>query len=114
MKYSLYPGRFQPFHDGHAALVKRLIGEGKNVCIALRDTDRDDDNPYSLNERIAMIMDRFGLEVKSGKVLVGIIPDIEEIVYGRGVGYAIRQIEMPKETELISGTEIRGKGIENA
>jgi hypothetical protein len=36
-----------------------------------------------------------------------IIPDIEAICYGREVGYAIEQIEVPKEIADISATKLR-------
>ena len=46
---------------------------------------------------------------------IAIIPDIEGIYYGRGVGYEIEEIEPPPEIKTISATEIRkmiGEGKE--
>ena len=108
MKYSLYVGRFQPFHDGHEALVRSLLDEGKNVCIAIRSTMRNDDNPYSIEQRCRMIQDRFSKEFFNRQIVLSIIPDIEEVVYGRGVGWGIREIKLGKKTESISATKIRG------
>jgi cytidyltransferase-like protein len=45
---SLVIGRFQPFHDGHYALVQTLLDEGKDVVVAIRDTPFNEDNPYSV------------------------------------------------------------------
>jgi len=43
-------------------------------------------------------------------VKVIVIPDIEEAVYGRKVGWGIRQIILPEEIEAISATAIRKGG----
>lgn len=102
MIYSLVIGRFQPLHDGHKALVQTLLDEGKNVCVALRDTEISDSDPYTTDERIKMWKDAF-----SDKVKVIVIPDIEEVVYGRGVGWGIREIKLSDEIESISATKIR-------
>jgi len=104
MKWNLMIGRYQPFHAGHRALVDTLLSEGKNVLIAVRDTGIDDSNPFPLDERIANIANLFAGEER---VRVIGIPDIEAVVYGRGVGYEIRELRMPDEIESISATKIR-------
>ena len=107
MKYSLMIGRYQPLHDGHITLIRKILDEGKNVCIALRDTDIDENNPYTFQERMAMFHKVFVEEVQSMRLVVAVLPDIEEVVYGRRVGWGIREINLDKETEAISATEIR-------
>lgn len=109
MKYSFMIGRFQPFHDGHEAMIRNLLEDNKNVCIAIRSTMRDKQNPYSIEQRMRMIQDRLKLEIFNRKVVVSVIPDIEEVVYGREVGWGIREIKLDKKTEAISATKIRGK-----
>lgn len=104
MKHSLLIGRYQPFHEGHAAMVDTLLAEGKHVCIALRDTPLDASNPYTTEERQEMIRARYGDRVK-----VIVVPDIEEVVYGRDVGYGIRQLHFGTEIESISATKIRAQ-----
>jgi hypothetical protein len=47
------------------------------------------------------------------RILVSIIPDIESVNYGRGVGYDVIYHEPPKEIEQISGTAIRKKYIDS-
>lgn len=101
MRYSLFIGRWQPFHDGHKKLIQLVLDEGKNVCVAIRDTELSDDNPYTIDERQKMITDTFP------QVKVIVIPDIEEIVFGRKVGYGIRELHLDEATEAISGTNIR-------
>jgi len=45
--------------------------------------------------------------INRGFMKIIIIPDIEAICYGRDVGYAIEQIEVPKEIAEISATKLR-------
>ncbi len=110
-KYSLFIGRYQPFHDGHEALIRSVLSEGKNVCIALRSTPYSETDPYSLKERVDMISGRFQKEMMLGNVVVVVIPDIEEVCYGRKVGWGIREIRLGPEVESISATEIRKRAI---
>lgn len=107
MKYSLMIGRFQPWHEGHSAMVEKIINEGKNVCIAVRDTPMNDQNPYGLSVRIGEIHKLYLSEVACGRIKVIRLPDIEEVVYGREVGWGIREIRLDKEIEAISSTKIR-------
>jgi len=106
-KYSLFIGRWQPFHKGHRKLINTILNEGKNVCIAIRDTEITKNNPYSLLQRMLMLEKEFKKQKISGRVKVITIPDIEEVVYGRTPGWKIRQIKLGKQTEAISGTKIR-------
>ena len=45
--------------------------------------------------------------IQDGRVITTIIPDIESINYGRGVGYEVIEHIPPKEIEEISATKIR-------
>ena len=103
MKYSLFIGRWQPFHEGHQKLIQKVLDEGKNVCVAIRDTEISETDPYTTQERQLMINNIFP-EVK-----VILIPDIEEVIYGRNVGWGIREIRLDEVTESISATKIRQK-----
>ena len=113
MIYSLMIGRYQPLHEGHRKLIKTVLAEGKNVCVALRDTEISKDNPYSTNERMIMFAQAFPDEIASRRLKVIIIPDIEEVVYGRKVGWGIREIRLDKKTENISATKIRSSKDNN-
>ncbi len=106
METSLYIGRFQPFHDGHKAIVEMLLAEGKNVVIALRDTPISDTDPYTVAERTERIRAIFPDEQR---VHIITIPNISEVVYGRKVGYAIREVHLSAELEAISATAIRAQ-----
>ena len=49
-KYSLFIGRWQPWHDGHQWLIDQRLNEGKNVCIAIRDVETDENQPWQAEE----------------------------------------------------------------
>ena len=107
--YSLFVGRWQYFHKGHEALIRTALDEGRNVCIAIRDTEMSENNPYSVKQRKKMIKKAFKGERKNGRIRIITIPDIDEICYGRNVGYEIKEVKLGKELESISGTKIREK-----
>jgi len=102
-KYSLFIGRYQPLHEGHIALFEKVRSEGKNILVGVRDTETNNDNPYSAAERKEVIKRRCPFAE------VIIIPDIEEVVYGRNVGWGIREIRLDSEIERISASEIRSR-----
>ena len=85
---SLFIGRWQPFHEGHQALIESVLKTGKPVVVAIRDTPPSKNNPFSTSERWAMIQD--ALQKWGSLVRIIVIPDIDEVCYGRDVGYGIR------------------------
>jgi adenylylsulfate kinase len=109
MRYSLFIGRYQPLHEGHIKLIRSVLNEGRNATVALRDTPLSDSDPFSIEERMEMFRKEFGPEMDERRVLVMVIPDIEEVVHGRKVGWGIREIKLDEETEAISGTKTREK-----
>ena len=102
-------GRWQPFHDGHLALFKEALKKTGQVCIMVRDTGgTDDSNPFDFDfvkEKIEEAL----LPEYEGKIMVQLVPNITNISYGRGVGYAIEEIVLPEEIQKISDTNIRAK-----
>jgi len=102
-------GRWQPFHDGHLALFKEALKKTGQVCIMVRDTGgTDDSNPFDFDfvkEKIEEAL----LPEYEGKFMVQLVPNITNISYGRGVGYAIEEIVLPEEIQKISATNIRAK-----
>jgi len=107
MKYSLFIGRWQPWHKGHRWLIDQRLNIGMNVCIAIRDMNPDKNNPFTPNEVKNNIEKELKILVSEGKVKVIIIPDIESVNYGRGVGYGIIEHTPPEKISEISATKIR-------
>ena len=68
-KYSVFFGRWQPWHAGHRWLIDQRLNEGR--------------------------------------IFISIVPDIESINYGRGVGYDIIEHVPPQDIHDISATKIR-------
>jgi adenylylsulfate kinase len=103
----LFVGRWQPFHEGHKALVETVLKKGKPVVIAIRDTEIDHNKPLSTFERWSIIQKELASYGDLVKIVV--IPDIDEICYGLNVGYTIRKIDLDGQTESISSTKIRNQ-----
>ena len=113
MKYSMFIGRWQPWHDGHRWLIDQRLNDKKNVLICIREVSIDDSNPYDPVEVKKNIEKELEDLVSSGRVKVIIIPDIESVNYGRGVGYGIIEHVPPEKVGKISATEIRKKLFNN-
>ena len=109
MKYSMFIGRWQPWHDGHRWLIDQRLNEGKNILICIREISKDDKNPYDPLEVKTNIEKELEDLVNNNRVKVIIIPDIESVNYGRGVGYDIIEHVPPDNIGKISATEIRKK-----
>ena len=112
-KYAMYIGRWQNWHKGHEWLIRQQLDKGKNVWVAIRDVPEDENNPKSAQEVLQELQKEPFFTQNWDKILLSIIPDIESVNYGRGVGYEVIYHEPPKEIEKISGTAIRQKYIDS-
>jgi len=106
-QFAMFVGRFQPLHSSHKALFNRALEEGKNVCIAIRDVEVNDKNPFKAEDIKNNIEQELALLVNTGKVKVIIIPDICSVEFGRGVGYDIIEHIPPTEIAEVSATKVR-------
>jgi adenylylsulfate kinase len=105
---ALMIGRYQPFHDGHRALILEAIQRVGQVCIAVRDTQGTDaKNPFSFEYVRARI--EHGLRAYEGKFTVIPLPNITNVFYGRDVGYKIERIDLDQALQEISATKERAK-----
>tara|TARA_R110001583_G_scaffold62704_1_gene184197 strand:+ start:6097 stop:6558 length:462 start_codon:yes stop_codon:yes gene_type:complete len=105
-KYAIFIGRYQPYHKGHTELIEQKINEGRPVLIMVRDVPVDDNNPFTTVQTMSII--RKYHESKAHKnVMVIMVPDIESVNWGRGVGYEMNEFEPPENIGSISATEIR-------
>ena len=109
MKYSMFIGRWQPWHKGHRWLIDQRLKENKNILICIREVQKDDNNPYDPIEVKKNVEKELNDLVQLKRVKVIIIPDIESINYGRGVGYDIIEHTPPDNIGKISATEMRKK-----
>ena len=106
-KYAIFVGRYQPYHYGHIELIKQKLALGIPALIMVRDIDPDDRNPFTTEQTVEMIKKYH--ESKGDDVKVIIIPDIESVNYGRGVGYEINEYQPPSDSGamFISASKIR-------
>ena len=107
VKYSMYIGRWQPWHAGHRWLIDQRLEEGKRVLICIRDVEPDEKNPWTAHEILLNLSNELIDLIHEGKVKIIIIPDIESINIGRGVGYDVIEHCPPDEIKEISATAIR-------
>ena len=106
-QWSLFIGRWQPLHEGHKQLFRQVISEGGKVCVAIRDGEVNEKNPFSPFQVMDNIFNEMQAEVEADKLKVIIIPDICSVEFGRGVGYDIIEHIPPPEVAEISATKIR-------
>lgn len=106
-KYALFIGRWQTWHKGHEWLIKQQLDKGKNCWIAIRNVEVDENNPKEPYQVMMDLAETPFFNENSDKILISIIPDIESVNYGRGVGYDVIYHEPPDDIINISGTAIR-------
>lgn len=104
-KYAIFVGRYQPYHYGHINLIQQKLDEGIPALIMVRDIEPDEKNPFTTEQTVSMI-EKYH-KANSDDVKVMIIPDIESVNYGRGVGYEINEFTPTDEIGYISATKIR-------
>jgi nicotinamide-nucleotide adenylyltransferase len=136
--WPLFVGRFQPFHNGHIAMVRRIVEEHSGLVFGVgssqfRDTEK---NPFSFDERARMITstmreERFddydivAIEDLNNdelwiKEVMGLVPDLEAIYSNdpltirlfRERGFDVRVLPLVERRSL-SGTEVRRRIREN-
>ena len=109
MKYSMFIGRWQTWHEGHEWLIQQRLKEDKNVLICIRDCMPDKDNPFTSEEVYDMLSRETTISyyMEMGIIKLMIIPDIESVNYGRDVGYDVIEHEPPEYIRTIRGRELR-------
>ena len=106
-KYAMYVGRWQNWHKGHEWLLNQQLETGKDVWVAIRNVPTDENNPKTAQQVMMDLAEEPFFKENSHKINISIIPDIESINYGRGVGYDVIYHEPPADVAVISGTAIR-------
>jgi cytidyltransferase-like protein len=106
-KYAMFIGRWQPWHSGHRWLIDQALNEGKNVLLCIRDVEPDEKNPWTAHEVMLNLFNELKELVESRRLRIIVIPDIESINIGRGVGYDVIEHIPPQDIHDISATKIR-------
>jgi phosphopantetheine adenylyltransferase len=112
-KYAMYVGRWQNWHKGHEWLLNQQLEKGKNVWVAIRNVETDENNPKTAQQVMMDLAEEPFFKENSHRINISIIPDIESINYGRGVGYDVIYHEPPEDVAKISGTSIRNGYIDS-
>ncbi|WP_048078573.1 nicotinamide-nucleotide adenylyltransferase [Desulfurococcus mucosus] len=78
MNRVLFPGRFQPFHRGHLAVVERLLEEFDEIVVVIGSAQEGFTcrNPFTAGERIEMLTRLFRDEHVFDRVWLIPVPDI--------------------------------------
>ena len=105
--YAMFIGRWQPWHPGHRWLIDQKLNEGKNVLLCVRDVTPDEKNPWSAWQVMMNLTEELMDLIEEGRVRLMIIPDIESINIGRGIGYDVVEHVPPQDIHDISATKIR-------
>jgi len=98
-------GRFQPFHDGHKALVTAALLRAPQVLIMVRQMPPGPDNPFTFLEvssRIKAALAEFG-----DWVHIVPVPNVSHVIYGREVGYKVEQVRFDDATEAVHARDLR-------
>tara|TARA_B100001540_G_scaffold82811_1_gene74469 strand:+ start:5617 stop:6084 length:468 start_codon:yes stop_codon:yes gene_type:complete len=104
-KYAIFIGRYQPYHQGHISLIMQKINQGIPALIMVRDIEPDTKNPFTTEQTVDMIRKYHAAHGHDVQVLI--IPDMESVNFGRGVGYEINEFSPPENIGWISATKIR-------
>lgn len=75
---ALFVGRWQPFHDGHRALIERELARTGQVCIAVRADDDLDSLPF---EAVKDLIEA-ALRRHAGRFTVVPLPNVTHIFHG--------------------------------
>ena len=105
--YAMFIGRWQPWHDGHRWLIDQALNEGKKVLLCIRDVVPNEKNPWTAMEIYGNLEIALEDLINEQKVKLMIIPDIESVNIGRGIGYDVIEHTPPQDIHDISATKIR-------
>jgi bifunctional NMN adenylyltransferase/nudix hydrolase len=92
--YLVFIGRFEPFHNGHQAVVEKALKRAKKVIVLIGSAKRPRNirNPWLIQERIVMIRHAFGEEEQKRLLFAGIPDSIyNDEQWNRAVQQAVRE-----------------------
>lgn len=70
--FGVFIGRFQPIHIGHEHVIRQALDQVKRLIVLVGSANvaRDPRNPFTFEERAAMIRSSFAYEMAEGRVIV--------------------------------------------
>lgn len=70
--FGVFIGRFQPLHIGHEHVIRQALDQVKRLIVLVGSANvaRDPRNPFTFEERAAMIRSSFAYEMAEGRVMV--------------------------------------------
>lgn len=106
----LFIGRFQPFHNGHLKLIKKIKDEYDEIIIGIGSAQYgyDNNNPFTVEERRLMI-EKTLQENKIDNILIFEISDIHD--YPRWVSHV--ESIIPKFDAVITNNPLTKKLFKN-
>ena len=93
VKRGVFVGRFQPFHNGHLEVIKKIVKEVDELVIILGSSQYSHklDNPFTAGERITMIrkaVEEGGIQLS--RIWIIPVPDVHQhaLWVSKIVGYS--------------------------
>jgi nicotinamide-nucleotide adenylyltransferase len=81
VKRGVFVGRFQPFHNGHLEVIKRIVEDVDELVIIVGSAQYSHrlDNPFTSGERITMIRKALEEEgIQLSKIWIIPVPDVHQ------------------------------------
>ena len=101
-KYSMFVGRWQPWHHGHRALIDQQLERDKNILLCVRDVEIDDKNPFSTEWVVENLKNELKDLIDEGRLVIQVIPDIDSINIGSRMPFFYNfNVLNPRNNELI-------------
>ncbi len=100
-------GRFQPFHNGHADLVRRALELAPKVCVVVASAHgpRLVRSPFSAEERIAMIQSSLDPALRARVSFTNVRDYYDEARWARALGAAVRSQAGSRGIALVGAGE---------
>ena len=79
MRRGAFVGRFQPFHNGHLEIIKKIVKEVDELVIIVGSSQYSHklDNPFTAGERITMIRRALKEEgIQLSRIWIIPVPDV--------------------------------------
>lgn len=98
----VFIGRFQPFHAGHLSIVTKILSNHDRMTLVIGSSEKSEtqDNPWSLQEREAIIRASIPLELQE-RIDIVWLPDVpDDDIWCENLTFIL-----PPDTELFTGNK---------